>query len=308
MENIQPKQDMLRQRRMIDAYDAERIRSAVAPTLAPPPEDADEQTKAQYQAKLNKLKPFLFKEGFGTRTKIKMPPELHKLFVERKEIGTFLKAAGLSYRDLLTICAGGIPVTWGCPWESKMADLCDSSTPNNCEAIAHFIENLLPKTVLPLLALRAERDDLLWDNPKYSSTYMLFKTAERTILRQARYSSNNPITVEIAKNIIAEAKQNAAKGTLSADQNSAAYLNGLAKQYENGITSIAELPFHLYPFILKVSQLSPHWLMGLEDEELVLCKTPCAEKVMDRFCLLDSASRKLVYLAAATATAERGIR
>lgn len=290
---------------IIDSVDRASILRVIQPKLDNAPSGNDPVALEAYNQYVQRMRPFLEQESIHVK-RPKMPPVLRETLVKRSRINQLLQATGWNYRELIEVCTRGVPLIWGCDIEQQMAEICDQLTEEECRWLTEYITNILPQPVAALLTMRRERMESDQRQLRYTSGYMLFRTVDTIKPVRAKNTAWRNQAVELSTSIQTEVTR--CSSQMSEDQRETLGTGTIltnAYKYDYGYTELPDIPFRLYPYVLKALPLSPHWLLGLGDAAVVLCKNIRAESVMDAFCLLPEQHRRAVLSGVLQCASER---
>lgn len=235
------------QQSVIYKADEEKLYLFVYGSVAPDENDsADLAEKKKKRAERLKA----FHENHARNSSVTgVGEKLRRLTYE--SIPEFIKAAGISYRDLVEITNGEngerAPLNWASKTEKSMCYVCDSLPPEKRAVVYRLVLDALPE---PLHAILRSNN---------TSGNRVFDAAE------ARTNAYDEIWSVIKEDVML--------------RNIYTYRGDLSK-------SSTVVPFSRYNYVVQAMDVSYHWLLNLDEKTCILAKHGDTEMIMDAFCLL----------------------
>lgn len=175
-------------------------------------------------------------------------------------IPEFLKAAGLSYKDLLEITNGNGTERAQLTWPSKIEkNMCSA-----CDALPAAIRKKVYDIVLDTLP--APMHEILFS--KDTTGQKVFDAAV------ARKNENGEVWNKIKDDI---------------------FLRNIYVYRDEPGRSCDMLPFGKYSTMARDFDVSYHWLLGLDEKACVMARNGMTELIMDAFCLLPDEWKQRIY-------------
>lgn len=199
-----------------------------------------------------------FEAGFSVKTTKKFKNLTYRV------LPAFMEVAGLSYRDVLEITndtkGGRTEIKWADHIEEQMSNACDDlPTDAAREQVRRLVVAMLPENLRELLYQKAP-----------------------SAVRAVRAGKCRRISI---KDIRQQIK------TDYTQMNRYTYAEVKDDTYHSTI------PLHTYNQTISLYDVSPHWLLGLDENTCVLAKSGSTELIMDAFCLLPMEWKEVVLTA-----------
>lgn len=180
-------------------------------------------------------------------------------------IGDFLEVSGISYAELLDICASDEPGSSRAAWpkkiEKSMASLADGMPEELVRFVRELTESMLPDSILEQL-----------------------KTADKSINRVFAIAEIQATDTSYMWPRLDDGKR---------------YLRQSYLRWKDEDKAVPDmLPFCFVKRVSEAFDLSPHFLLGLSEKETCLCRKGRTEILMDAFCVLPDLWKSRVYAGA----------